>query len=289
MSSATRPIPVRRSLGTLIVAWLLRPWVVTLLVGLALFGVLDWAATTTENLNLVPSLICVGAFLGPIVFVVWVWEHAPTVPMPLLWMCFLVGGILGVTAASILEYRTVLEYGGLPTTAIGLAEETSKLIVPLAIFFLWNRYRSEGDGLLIGVAAGMGFAAFETMGYGLTALLRSQGQIGHVEQVLFVRNLLSPAGHAAWTGLICAALWRARLEPNRMRGAALVVAAFALAVTLHALWDSSTSAWQLVPVALLSVGLLMWRIVVMSRKPASSVPGALDANPRRRRQIRLIP
>jgi RsiW-degrading membrane proteinase PrsW (M82 family) len=51
----------------------------------------------------------------------------------------------------------------------------------------------------------MGFAAFEPMGYALTVLIATQGQIHALEQVLFTRNLLSRAGHAAWTGLVCAA------------------------------------------------------------------------------------
>jgi RsiW-degrading membrane proteinase PrsW (M82 family) len=235
-----------------------------LLVGLVLFGVLDWATVTTENINLVPSLICLGAFLGPVVFVAYVYERAPDVPLTLLMWCFLVGGVLGVTAASILEYRTLIEYGALPTVAIGLAEESAKLAVPLAIFVLARRYRREADGLLFGVAAGMGFAAFETMGYGLTALLHSHGQINEVEKVLFVRNVLSPANHAAWTGLVCAALWRARLHPDgRTQGAVAIT--FLVVVVLHALWDSASTGLQQLPVALVSFALLSRRLDVAAR------------------------
>jgi hypothetical protein len=31
----------------------------------------------------------------------------------------------------------------------------------------------------------------------------SGGNVGAAEQTLFIRGLLSPAGHAAWTGLTC--------------------------------------------------------------------------------------
>jgi RsiW-degrading membrane proteinase PrsW (M82 family) len=241
-----------------------RPWVQTLLGGLALWVILDWATLASKNINLVPSLILLGACLGPVTFVVYVYERVRDVPWPALLQCFVVGGILGVTAASILEYRTLLEYGALPTIAIGLIEETSKLLVPLVIFAV-ARYRREADGLLIGVASGMGFAAFESMGYGLTALLASHGHIGSVEQVLFTRTVLAPAGHAAWTGLICAALWRAR----ERRTWVIFPLAFVVAVTLHALWDSVASSYGLIPIALVSYGLLAWRLRAVSARPRS--------------------
>ncbi|HEX7297706.1 MAG TPA: PrsW family glutamic-type intramembrane protease [Solirubrobacteraceae bacterium] len=270
-SIASRPESRDLSVGAWLAGLARHTWVQLLVVGLLLFVALERAASATGNINLVPSLICLGAFLGPVVFVAYVYEKAHGVPLPLLMWSFIVGGILGVTAASVAEYRTVLELGGLPTTAIGLAEETSKLIVPLAIFLV-ARYRREADGLLIGVASGMGFAAFETMGYGLVSLLASRGNIDYVEQVLFTRNVLAPAGHAAWTGLICAALWRARARPSPWSTVAVVLA-FVVAVTLHAMWDSSTSRWELLPVALVSFGLLSWRLGAVSRQRAS-VPAA---------------
>ena len=82
----------------------------------------------------------------------------------------------------------------------------------------------------------MGFAALETMGYGLVALLQSNGNIGIMEEVLLMRGLLSPLGHAAWTGLVCAALWRGRLLSGRLFGPS-AAGFFALAVFLHAAWD----------------------------------------------------
>jgi RsiW-degrading membrane proteinase PrsW (M82 family) len=114
----------------------------------------------------------------------------------------------------------------------------------------------------------MGFAAFETMGYGLVTLLASHGNIDQVERVLFTRNILSPAGHAAWTGLICAALWRTRARPSAWSKVALVLA-FVVAVTLHAMWDSATSRWELLPVAVVSFALLSWRLDAVTRQRAT--------------------
>jgi RsiW-degrading membrane proteinase PrsW (M82 family) len=256
--------------------------VLTLIGGLVLWVALRWALVTTDNINLVPSLIVLGASLGPVVFVLYVYERAAEVPSPVLLICFLAGGMLGVTAASVLEYRTLLELRALPTIAIGLIEESCKLVVPLAVFFA-GRYRREADGLLFGVASGMGFAAFETMGYGLTALLLSHGRIDDVEQLLFARGVLAPAGHAAWTGLICATLWHARAYPSTISRAAVPIA-FLTAVTLHALWDSMNAPRALVPVALVSYGLLAWRIDVAGRptrpRTRAAAPAVPPAGPR---------
>jgi RsiW-degrading membrane proteinase PrsW (M82 family) len=259
-----------------VAAWLTgavrRAWLQTLVAGLAIWFVVSRVAISTQNTNLIPSVIAVGAFLGPVVFVIYVYERAREVSWPDLLRCFIGGGLLGITAAGLLEYQTLRGLGALPTIAIGLIEETSKLIVPLAIFAL-ARYRREADGLLFGVASGMGFAAFESMGYGFSTLLASGGHIGAVEQVLFLRGILSPAGHGAWTGLICAALWRARVRDDRF-GILLVVAAFATAVTLHALWDAANSMAAQLPVALVSLGLIAWRIHVAGRPQRAPVAAA---------------
>jgi RsiW-degrading membrane proteinase PrsW (M82 family) len=259
---AARPAPVAfgrgRSPRAQVLAALQRPWLQILLMGTLLFVVLTRVTIDTQNVNLVPSVIVLGSFLIPLAFVMYVYERATEVPLTVVLGCFVTGGILGVTAASVLEYRTILELGALPTIAIGLSEESAKLVIPLAIFAA-GRYRREADGLLFGVASGMGFAAFETMGYGLTALLQSHGHIGYVEQLLFVRGVLSPAGHAAWTGLVCATLWRARLYPGP-RAAVAVAAAFVVAVLLHATWDSLSSVRAEALVGAVGFALLAWRI-----------------------------
>jgi protease PrsW len=265
----------RRPAGVAPAAWLVRrTWVQILAGGLVLWGALIWATLQTGNVNLVPSVIVLGAFLGPVTFVAYVYERAREVPLPMLMVCFVTGGVLGVAAASVLEYRTMLDLHALPTLAIGLIEESCKLAVPLAIFALAG-YRREADGLLFGVASGMGFAAFESMGYGLTALFLSHGEIGQVERLLFVRGLLSPAGHAAWTGLTCATLWWARERPGVATKLA-VVAAFVSVVFLHAVWDAATTIWVQVAVGAVSFALLAWRLHAAGRERDA---GALARQP----------
>ena len=256
-------------------------WFQVLVAGAVIWAALDWATVDSRNVNLVPSLIVVGASLGPIAFTAYVYqrEHTREIPAHLLLWCFIVGGALGVVAASVLEYRTVLDLGALPTLGIGLIEETCKLVVPVTIFLAAPQFRREADGLVFGVASGLGFAAFESMGYGLTALLLSHGDIGRVEQLLFVRTVLSPAGHGAWTGLICAMLWRAR-ERRTPAALACVPLAFVTAVILHAAWDSSIHTWQQAIVAAVSLSLLLWRIRAAAEPlRAQSLPPPPAATP----------
>ncbi len=254
-----------------------RPSVQTLVAGAILWALLDWATIESENINLVPSLIMVGASLGPVVFTAYVYERAREVPAYMLLWCFFAGGALGIVAASVLEYRTLLDLGALPTLAIGLIEESCKLVVPVVFFLAVPRLRRETDGLLFGVASGLGFAAFESMGYGLTALLYSNGDIGHVEQLLFVRTVLAPAGHGAWTGFVCAMLWRARNRPSTWPA---VPAAFATVVILHALWDASLHPWQQAVIAAVSLSLLFWRLAVAGEPERGPRPARVELRPR---------
>jgi hypothetical protein len=69
-----------------------RPSIQTLLGGATIWALLDWATIESQNINLVPSLILVGASLGPVVFTVYVYERAREVPSYMLLWCFIAGG-----------------------------------------------------------------------------------------------------------------------------------------------------------------------------------------------------
>jgi protease PrsW len=145
--------------------------------------------------------------------VTYLYERLPgwDVPLPALAACFVWGGTIGTLIAGTLEYDLLLSMGLVPLLGIGLIEEGAKLIFPLLFYFL-GRYRSEADGIILGVSTAMGFAALETMGYSFVAFLESRGNLGYLNEVLLVRGLTSPAGHGAWTGLVCAVLFRERLK-----------------------------------------------------------------------------
>ncbi|MHC4184167.1 MAG: PrsW family intramembrane metalloprotease, partial [Planctomycetota bacterium] len=177
-------------------------------------------------------------FVVPVAFVTYFYEHVRhrDISLPVLTSSFIVGGVLGLIAAGILEYRTLQGLGILGLFGVGLIEESVKLIFPVIMYLGW-RYRHEADGLLFGIAAGMGFAALETMGYGLVSFIQSRGDISILQQVLLIRGFLSPAGHAAWTGFVCAVLWREREKKGHIVVNFAVVGAFILAIVLHSFWN----------------------------------------------------
>jgi RsiW-degrading membrane proteinase PrsW (M82 family) len=233
--------------------------------GVVLFYGLAKLLASSRNPNLIPAILLLGAFLVPVTFVAYLGERLPVrdVPLATITVSFLWGGAAGVTLAGFIEYTTLRNLGFLPLLAVGLIEESAKLVVPL-ILFVRGRYRSEADGLLFGVAAGMGFAALETMGYGFVAFIMSRGSLGTLEMTLLVRGLLSPAGHATWTGLICAVLWRERARAGHAVINRAVVGAFLAAVVLHALWDSFNALQGVSRIPWLEIEVLSLTIAMLS-------------------------
>jgi RsiW-degrading membrane proteinase PrsW (M82 family) len=245
---------------------LTRPWLQVFAGGLVLLYLLERTLLATQNLNFVPSVLLLGAFLVPITFVAYLYERLPRweVPLPPLAVCFFGGGALGTVVAGSLEYDLLGSLGVLALLGVGLIEEGAKLILPLIFYFL-GRYRSEGAGIVLGVSTAMGFAALETMGYGfMTLLLQSQGNLVALDEVLLARGLTSPAGHASWTGLVCAVLWRERKRAGRAVVNARVLGAFATAVVLHALWDTFNLLRGTTFIGFLSLELLSLLVAVLS-------------------------
>jgi RsiW-degrading membrane proteinase PrsW (M82 family) len=250
-------------------------WFKILLVGLVLFGITDAALFITNNPNLAPTVIVLGACLVPVTFVVYLYDRFQHMEMRLssLATLFLLGGVLGVVVAAVLEWKTLRSLSLPSLLGAGLVEESAKLLIPILIL-VRGKYRHEVDGLLIGVACGMGFATLETMGYSMRALIDANGNVGALDGTLLVRGLLSPLGHAAWTGYVCAVIWHERergrhhLYFNRAILTALVVA-----VLLHTAWDAfgtitsrtsielkATEYIGLFVVALISLALFAWRM-----------------------------
>jgi protease PrsW len=247
------------------VSVLRRRWFQVFVSGLILLYLLERTLIATSNPNYIPSVILLGAFLVPVTFTTYLYERLPNweVPLPTLAICFLWGGVLGTVVAGTLEYDVARALGFLPKLIIGLIEEGAKLIVPLVFYYL-GRYRSEAAGIVLGVATAAGFAGLETMGYGFVSLLSSKGNLGVLDEVLLVRGLTSPAGHIAWTGLVCAVFWQERLRAGHATFNWRVGGAFAAAVILHALWDTFASVRSATFVEFLEVEVLSLLVALVS-------------------------
>jgi protease PrsW len=234
-------------------------WLPVLVVGTVLYELVREAVQFTGNPVFVPTLILLGAAVVPAAFVAFVFGLRLAFGVGTWTVCLtaLVGGIVGVLVAGVLEFQTLHNSGSLPFLDVGLIEEAAKLVVPVAVLLLVRRRRRPADGLVIGVAAGAGFAVLETMGYGLVALVRSRGDLTVVNELLVDRALLSPAAHMAWTGLAAAALWWAATGTARGRAIVGFVVVYVSVSMLHAAWDTFDGRWAHAGLALVSFALLV--------------------------------
>ncbi|WP_433832217.1 PrsW family intramembrane metalloprotease [Actinoplanes sp. CA-015351] len=252
-------------------------WVAVLVIGLALYLLVLRTLVKTQNPNLVPALILLGASTVPAAFLTFAQARTGQwqVPASVLLLTAFFGGVVGLIVAGTLEFDALHDLGTLPMLFVALIEETAKLIVPVIVLLtviVRHKRRLPSDGLVIGVASGMGFAALETMGYAFTALLSSNGNVGALEETLLVRGLTSPAGHTAWTGLTCGALWMLASAPS-VRNGLIFLGTFAGAVALHTAWDSFGSVVAYVILAIISLGWLVLRLrKYRAFHPAGRVP-----------------
>ena len=261
-SVAVGPILSRRresALGFFIrTEWPKQYWRIFLL-GLVAYLIVAEVLLLTQNLHLVPLELLLASCLIPVVFVIFCFEQNAFADMPfsVVSITFTSGAILGLTIAAILEPLllppTLSSSSAIPFTSallIGLCEETAKVVAVLW-FLRDKRLRSELDGLILGAAAGMGFAALETAGYGFVAFLTGfvnslsssssttiaiDAGLNQMNHSLVLRMALAVFGHGVWTAIVCAAIWRDRGQ-STFRLTFGVILAFSIAVILHALWD----------------------------------------------------
>jgi RsiW-degrading membrane proteinase PrsW (M82 family) len=218
-------------------------WLRVLLLGLVLFVITTIVMFVTGNPNLYPTVILVGNFLVPVVFVTFLYDHqhlSSLSPVTIA-QSFGIGGVLGVLGASVLEPLVIssanLDQGVTLRTAllVGLIEEGCK-IVAVAIMARRLRHNAEIDGLLLGAAVGMGFAALESTGYAFTVFLESRGFVGASIAETVLRGALAPFGHGVWTAILAAVLFR-QSGPGHFRISGSVVLTYLFVALLHGLWD----------------------------------------------------
>lgn len=198
------------------------------------------ALVLTDNSNLFPIVVMVGSFMVPVAFVSFLYEHRhlSRLTMPTVSLAFLYGGLVGVVAASYLEpfFISQLDLGAI--LKIGFIEEFAKILGVLVIA-RHRKHDSEMDGLILGAAVGMGFAALESTGYAFTAYLKSSGSLSITVAVTLIRGLLSPLGHGTWTAILASVLFRESRD-GHFRINLQVLGAFLLVSILHAMWDGLT-------------------------------------------------
>lgn len=237
-------------------------WLILLLVGGALFGLLQQAIVATGDPVLVPSLIFIGAVTVPASFACFAAARVggTTLSTTALLGAAVVGGVAGLVSASLVEYQVDVDTGALTALSVAVTEETAKLVAPLIGVLLLGRRSTLADGFMIGVASSAGFAALETMGYAAVMFVQSPHltEMSSVDLVLLWRGMLSPAGHIAWTGMTSTALWYAVQRGWPIQAVSRFVAAFVLAVALHTIWDSWNNAICYVTLSIVGLTLLAY-------------------------------
>lgn len=195
----------------------------------------------TANANLVPTLILLGSFLVPVTFVAWSFERWRDAHLTaeLMVRAFVVGGLLGVLAAAVLE-TYLLEPSPWLFFGVGLIEEAAKLGALIFVTRHMTR-RHFPDGFVLGAAVGLGFAAFESAGYAFNALLTVKGlSLTALVETELVRSVLAPFGHGLWTAILGGVLFR-EARAGRFRFNRVVLLMYLWVSVLHALWDYTHS------------------------------------------------
>lgn len=174
------------------------PWVFSrlLIACVLLYFGFGWALETYKNANLIPGYIFVGSFGMPLCIMVLFYELNIRQDMSFYEAvkAMVFGGLLSLILALFLFDKVDFD----EAYWAGPIEEPAKL---LAALFICDKTHRDGrilHGLLIGAAAGAGFAAFESAGY----VFRYMS-----EDVMETRAIWSPLGHVVWTAITAGAYW----------------------------------------------------------------------------------
>ncbi len=191
----------------------------------------------TGNPILYPTVSLIGCFMVPVTYVAFFYErrHLSTLSFPTLFLSFVYGGLLGSFAASIFEPLLIQNLDFLTAFEVGFIEELVKILGVLLIARRLN-HEAELDGMILGAAAGMGFAALESMGYAFMAFFTSGGSLSATVGVTLLRGILSPLGHGTWTAILMGVIFR-ETRAGHFRINLRVLGAYLAVVALHGLWD----------------------------------------------------
>jgi len=227
-----------------------KPWLFTRMIfaSLVLYLLLWLGWKSFENTKLLPGLMLVGSFAIPISTLVLFVELnvRRNVSLYMVARLAFLGGIISLLITHVLplvprlvsllftDYSQVLG-----ASVAGPLEETAKVLSMVAVARA-AKYRYKLNGLLIGAAVGMGFAAFESAGYAFDVLLGS-GNVEVMVTNINIRGLLSPFSHIVWSAIAGFALWRV-IKGRDFKWAMLCdetfIRLFLVSVILHMIWNS---------------------------------------------------
>lgn len=194
-----------------------------------------------------------------------------TVTLSRLLIAFGLGGLIAVTLGSTFDSLLSKAAPGVGTapslTVLALAGVSEELAKILAVVLVSRRLadKSMRNGLFIGGAVGLGFAALEDLSYAINFYESPPAQLhlSHIGAALVLvptRAILTPVLHPLYTALLGAALFSASRN-GRFTITWRVVYAYLGVALAHGLWDGGAGILQ-VP-ALMRYQLIFAPLVVL--------------------------
>ncbi|HEY0830288.1 MAG TPA: PrsW family glutamic-type intramembrane protease [Candidatus Dormibacteraeota bacterium] len=225
--------------------------------------------------GLITAAILVAIFLVPVLYLIYLYEAQVYRDEPAVVLGFTIGGgaLIGIVLTVIerIVYNPYPNLGNLLRGAgisIGallflglLLPIVQEAVKPLPALFLPNRgdFPETVDGLVFGIAAGLGFSVAESLVSFSTALTSLPAHLAPGSWIfdLATLALFQPLLQGSATGMIVAAIWRYR----RGRLGRREIVGVAVAVIAHVAFSFGTQLWK---DALLSpLFILVWQAVVV--------------------------
>lgn len=242
--------------------WAPRWWLV-LSIGLVLWIATVADALYTNNFILMPTIVLLGSFLVPVTGVVWYLDHdaSPALSPRRIIAAFILAGVLGALAASLLEYWLVYGSGPFGNLKVGLIEELVKGVL-IVVFALGVRSYATRDGMVLGATVGFGFAALESSGYALGSLFVVQGHqlflsLPSVVLNELVRGVLAPFGHGLWSAILGGVIFHGARN-GRLRPTFAILITYIGISLLHASFDSFGGIVGYVVISIIGIGPLIY-------------------------------
>ena len=258
------------TLAELAVGWA-KPWLFARLLGYSalLALVLYIAFGFFHNIKLIPGLIFVGSFAVPVSTLIFFLEmNVPrNISIFKMTQLLFVGGVASIFVALIFFNRLNFLNTFLGASAAGIIEESAKLLIVIALMGKTGRYHWLLNGLLFGAAVGTGFAAFESAGYALEAML-GYNSVDAGAASLLLRGVDAPFTHIVWTANSAAALWMVKGDKPfswSMVQSPVFLRVFISSMILHMCWNAP---FTLIPLPLVGdlkfviLGVLGWVITL---------------------------
>ncbi len=225
--------------------------------------------------GLITAAILVSIFLVPVLYLIYLYEAQVYRDEPALLLGFTIGGGVALGIVVTLFERLIynpLQYNPNPlsgaTVSIGavlilglIVPVIQEALKPLPAIFLPNRadFPETVDGLVFGVAAGLGFSLAESLVGFSNALTTLPPHVSPGNWIYDLATLavFQPLLQGSTTGIIVATIWRfrrGRLARREMGGVALaVIAHVAFSTGTVVLRDTSTN----------PLFILLWQAVVV--------------------------